>query len=126
MIELTVKETEPQVPVPVGLYQAVVKEIVEGTGNYGDYLKVVFEITEGENQGVARTAIASKKLSKSKSGKTSKLYNFVKALTKAEPKTGDVLDIEDLIGKTCQIFIEDGEPSEDGTVFQEVTKVVPL
>jgi hypothetical protein len=68
--------------------------------------------------------MASKKLSSSKSGKNSKLFDIVKALTKSEPKTGETLDIESLIGKTCQIFVKNGK-QKDGVQFQDISAVLP-
>lgn len=123
-INVTVKEAEIQEPIPEGIYTSVVKEIGEGSGEYGDYVKFTFEISEGEQKGVTRTAIASKKLSRSKSGKTSKLYDFVKALTKSEPKADETLDIEGLVGKTCQIIVKNGR-EKDGIVYQNISTIMP-
>ena len=123
-INVTVKEAEIPEPIPEGVYKAVVKEIGEGSGEFGDYIKFTFEIKEGERKGVTRTAIASKKLSRSKSGKTSKLYDFVKALTKTEPSANETLDIEGLVGKACQIIVKDGI-EKDGVVFQNISTIMP-
>lgn len=121
---MTVKETEAPKPIPEGLYKATVINIEEGTGEFGDYLKFTFEIIEGEQKGVARTSVASKKLSRSKSGKTSKLFDYVKALTKSDPKSGEVLDIEGLKGKTCQIFVKN-DKEKDGVLYQKIETVMP-
>ena len=123
-INVTVKEAEIPEPIPEGVYKAKVKEIGEGSGEFGDYIKFTFEITEGEKKGVTRTAIASKKLSRSTSGKTSKLYDFVKALTKAEPSANETLDIEGLVGKACQIIVKNGK-EKDGVIFQNSSTIMP-
>ena len=103
--KIVVKETEGSKPVPEGLYKASVKEIKEGTGEFGDYVKIAFEIADGDFKGVIKTMVASLKLSKSKSGKNSKLFDVVKVLLKAEPEPGDNLDLNQLIGTTCQILV---------------------
>lgn len=119
------KETEVSKPIPEGLYKAKVTTIEEGTGGFGDYFKFIFEITEGEQKGVTRSAIASKKLSKSMSGSVSKLFGYFKALTKAEPKSGESVDIDQLIGKECHILVKNGK-EKDGVMFQDITEVMPI
>ncbi len=125
-IKVVFKQTEAPAPIPEGVYKAALVEVLEDTGDFGDYLKLTFEITDGEQEGTTRTMIASKKFSKSKgrNAKASKLYDVVKALTKIEPDEGQELDVEDLIGKPCQIFIKDGK-EKDGIVFQEISAVMP-
>jgi hypothetical protein len=124
-IQIVVKEIEVQPAIPEGVYKAAVIKIDEGTGEYGDYLKFMFEIIDGEHKGVAKTLVASKKLSSSKSGKNSKLLDIVKALTKTEPKAGETLDIESLIGKSCQIVVKDGK-EKDGVTYQNINTVLPI
>lgn len=121
---IPVKETEGSKPVPEGLYKAVVKEIKEGTGEFGDYVKIALEIADDDYKGIIKIMVASLKLSKSKSGKNSKLFDVVKAVLKVEPKTGDNLDLNQLIGKTCQILIVNGK-LVDGVQYQDISKVLP-
>lgn len=121
---LTMKESEAPEPIPEGVYKAVVKEVEEQTGEFGDYFRFVFEITEGQYKEITRNLIASKKLSKTKSGKSSKLVGVVKALTGEEPKAGDTFDVDSLVKKECQIFVENG-PEKDGIVYQTISKVMP-
>jgi len=123
-INVTVQEFEPPKPIPEGLYKASVIKVEEDTGEFGDYLIFTFEIIEGEQKGVAKTAVASKKLSKSKDGKTSKLFGFVKALTRSEPKVAETLDIEQLKGKTCQIFVKNNK-EKDGVMYQTISEILP-
>lgn len=123
-INITVKETEVSEPIKEGMYDALVKEIDEGTGTFGDYLKISFEITAGEFKGVLKSSVASKKLSKSKSGKKSKLFEIVTAITGIAPEAGESLDIEKLIGKSCKILVKNGQ-EKDGITFQNVTEVMP-
>lgn len=122
-ITLVVKEAEAPEPIPEGVYKAVLKDIEEGTGEYGDYVKFTFEIIEGDYKGTTRNSVASKKLSKSNSGKTSKLYDYVKALNKKAPTTGEEIDLESLKGKECQIIVQDGE-EKDGITYQVIQSVM--
>lgn len=122
-ITLIVKEAEAPEPIPEGVYKAVLKDIEEGSGEYGDYVKFTFEIAEGEFKGITRNSVASKKLSKSNSGKTSKLYDYVKALTKTAPSAGEEIDLDGLKGKECQIIVKDGT-EKDGIQYQVITAVM--
>lgn len=122
---VTMQESEAPEPIPEGVYKAMVKEVEEQTGDYGDYFRFVFEITEGQYKETTRSLIASKKLSRTKSGKSSKLVGIVKALTGTEPKAGDNFDVDSLTNKKCQIFVENG-PEKDGIVYQTISKVMPF
>lgn len=123
-IKIRVKEAELPEPIPEGLYEAKVKEVSEDEGEFGEYLKFVFEITEGEEKGTTRNAIASKKLSRTKSGKASKLVGYVEALTKTKLQKGEVLDLEQMVGKSCRIFVKD-DKEMDGVMMQRITEVMP-
>ena len=123
-ITIKVKETDLPKPIPEGLYKAEVKEISEAEGEYGEYLKFVFEITEGKEKGTFRHAIASKKLSRTKSGKTSKLLGYVEALTQTRLQKGEVLDLEQMVGKPCQILVKN-DKEMDGVMMQKITEVMP-
>ncbi|MFC1790170.1 hypothetical protein ACFLZP_01650 [Patescibacteria group bacterium] len=124
-IKIKVKEIELPRPVPEGLYQAVVKEVTEGEGEFGEYLKFAFEITEGEQKGVIKYSLASKKLSRSKSGKTSKLFGYVEALTKTKLQENEVLDVEEMVGKPCQIFVKN-DKEVDGVMMQKIADLMPV
>lgn len=123
-INIIVTEAEAQEPIPEGVYKAIVKEIEEGEGEFGEYIKFTFEITDESQKGVTRSSVASKKLSLLKSGKTSKLYEYVKALTKSEPETGEEFDVETLKGLPCQIFVKNGK-EKDGILYQNIDAVMP-
>lgn len=117
-------EAEAQEPIPEGVYKAIVKEIEEGEGEFGEYVKFTFEIIDESQKGVIRSSVASKKLSRLKSGKTSKLYEYVKALTKNEPTIGEEFDVEALKGLPCQIFVKNGK-EKDGILYQNIDAVMP-
>jgi len=124
-IQLTVKQTEIPKPIPEGLYKAYLKEIEEGTGEFGDYLRFSFIVVDGKFKNSLKSAVASKKLSVSKSGKVSKLYGFVKALMGKDIDAGETLDLEKLKGKSCQILVKN-DREIDGVMFQKVAEVMPL
>lgn len=121
---IVVTENEGSKPIPETLYKAIVKEIVENTGQHGVYLRVVFEIAEGEYKGTLKNTLASLRLSKSKDGKNSKLFDIVKAVLKSEPAIGTSLDLMQLVGKPCQILVINGK-NVDGVQYQEISKVLP-
>lgn len=123
-IQVTVKEVTVSPAIPEAVYKAALVFVDEGTGQYGDYLKLTFEIVDGEHKGTVKTLMCSKKLTKSKSGKSSKLFDVVKALTKSDPGSGASIDLEDLIGKPCQIVIKNGK-EKDGVMYQNITTVLP-
>lgn len=120
---MTVSETDNQKLTPEGVYKAILKEIKEGKGQFGEYLSFSFEISEGESKGNVLNSLASKKLTKSDTDKNSKLFDFVKALTKIEPKLGESLDIEELVGKDCQILVR--HKVKDGTTYSQISTVMP-
>lgn len=122
---IKVKEVEAPNPIPEGLYRASVIEIEEGTGSFGDYVIIRFEIIDGDHKGISRTLVASKKITTSKNGNTSKLYGIIKALTKVEPAMNGDFDIETLKGKTCQMLVKNG-PEKNGITYQEIKDVMPL
>ncbi|CAN5119207.1 hypothetical protein BH09PAT1_BH09PAT1_3990 [soil metagenome] len=125
MSKITVTESEAMKPVPEGLYQAAIVEVKEDSGEFGPYVKVTFEIVKGEYKGIIKMMVASLKMSKSKTGKNSKLYDLVKAATKVEPDTGEEFDTDSLIGKVCQILVKNGKEME-GVLYQDIKDVMPL
>lgn len=120
----TVKEPEAPEPIPVGMYKAKFTEWEEKENpKYGPYVRLVFEITDGEHTETTRSLVASTKLTKGKTKETtSKLFKVVSGLMGKEPKPDEEISLDDLVGTECQILIED-RPGDDG--WQEITKVVP-
>lgn len=125
-LKLKVKEAEAPEPIPVGMYQAKLTDIEkQEEGLYGDYVRLKFEIIEGDYKGVERKLICSFKLTKGKNRETnSKLFNTLTGLLGKEPEKDTEIELETLVGTECQIFVEDKE-EKDGIVWQDVTKVLP-
>ncbi len=125
-ISLVVEEKDAQEQIPEDIYEAVLKEVDEGTGIHGDYVRFDFEIRKGDYAGVVKNLIASKKLTRPKSGggKTSKLYDIVKILSGSNYENGEEVILDDLIGKGCQIVVKDGK-EKDGIMFQTISHVMP-
>lgn len=123
-IVIKVNKTTPQEPIPVGLYSAYVKDISEGDGEFGEYLKFSFVITDGKYRDTMRNSVCKKKISYSETGKHSKLFTYIKALTGKAPVVGEDFDIESLKGKSCQILVKD-DKEKDGVLYQKITDVMP-
>ncbi len=121
-ISVVVKENEPPKPIPEGTYKAIVKSLEEKEGQFGEYVKIEFEISDGEHKGTLRTAVASKKFSLSKTGRNSKLYDLLGGFFKDKIASGETLNLNEVIGKKCQVLVENGKEI-DGIVWQNVGKV---
>lgn len=122
----TVKETEVPEPIPVGMYNAKLKSWEqEDGGQYGPYVRLIFEITDGEHAGTERNLIASAKVSKGKTKKTtSKLFRTITGISGSDPKPEETVSLDDLVDKECQILVEDRPDDEEG--WQDITKVMPI
>ncbi len=121
-IKVVVKENEPPKPIPEGTYKAIVKSLDEKEGQFGEYVRLEFEISDGEYKGTLRTTVASKKFSLSKTGRNSKLYDLLGGFFKDKIASGETLNLNEVIGKKCQILVENGKET-DGIVWQNVGKV---
>ena len=121
----TVKEPEAPEPIPVGMYPAKFIAWDEKTdGVHGPYVRLEFEITEGDHNGTKRNLICSSKLTKGKTQETtSKLFRTITGLLGREPKQNETVGLKDLEGTQCQILVED-RPG-DGEGWQDITKVMP-
>jgi hypothetical protein len=124
MIKIKVKKSEPPKPIPEGLYQAYVKDISEGKGEFGEYLKFAFIITDAKYRDTQRNSICKKKITFSQDDKNSKLFTYIKALVGQAPVEGEDFDIESLKGKPCQILVKN-DKEKDGVMFQKITDVMP-
>ena len=112
-IEQTVYET-----IPPGQYQAKLVDVQEEQGNWGPFLKLLFEVEGGDHAGTNVTAVASAKFSA-----RSKLYKWVRALYgRTIPKTY-TLETSDLLGRRCVLGVEIVE--DDGTEFNRVETIYP-
>ena len=114
-IEQTIYEV-----VPAGVYAAKVKEVTEHEGEWGDYLKLVFELRDSEHEGTCVTGIASAKFSP-----RSKLYKWARALFGMTIPRTHVLDTAELIGKQCQLVLSVIEDN-DGAEFNKIDNVVSV
>jgi hypothetical protein len=123
-IIIKVKKSTPQDPIPEGLYSAYVQEISAAKGEFGEYLKFAFVITDGKYRNIQRNSVCNKIISYSEKGKHSKLYLYIKALTGQAPTIGEDFDIESLKGKACQILVKD-DKEKDGILYQKITDIMP-
>ena len=121
----TVKEPEAPEPIPVGMYPAkFIAWDEKSDGAHGPYVRLEFEITEGDHEGTKRNLIASSKLTKGKTQETtSKLFRTVAGLLGREPKPSEEVSLQDLLETECQILVEDRAGDDEG--WQDITKVMP-
>jgi hypothetical protein len=109
-LEQTVYET-----VPAGRYAARVQKIESDQGQWGTFLKIVFEL----DSGVTVVGAASAKFSN-----RSKLYRWTKALLGGKPiPKGWDLDTDVLVGRCCEIVVDLAQ-NGDGE-FNRIDAVLP-
>lgn len=123
-IVVKVNKSTPQEAIPEGMYTAYLQDISEGDGEFGEYLKFTFVIADGKYRNTQRNSVCNKKISYSETGKHSKLYTYIKALTGKAPAVGEDFDIESLKGKSCQILVKD-DKEKDGVMYQKIADIMP-
>lgn len=110
-------------PIPADIYQAVLADINEGIGQYGNYLRLGFEITNGVYKGTKRSLLTSDRLRRTPNGK-SKLLKILETLEGGEIEDFLDLNIEGFLGKRCRIILQ--EPTiKDGITYQNISEVIP-
>jgi len=121
----TVKEPEAPEPIPVGMYPAKFISWEEKSGGeYGDYVLLEFEVTDGDYAETKRNLIASSKLTKGKTQETtSKLFRAITGLLGREPEANEEVSLDNLLETKCQILVEDRPGDKEG--WQDITKVMP-
>jgi len=112
-IEQTVYEV-----LPAGQYPAKVVDVQEKQGNWGPFLKLMFEVEGGEHAGMTITGVASAKFSN-----RSKLYKWVRALYGQAIPKAYTLETSNLLGRHCILGLEVIE--DDGTEFNRVESISP-
>ena len=114
-IEQTVYEV-----LPVGQYRAKLSAVEEHEGQWGDFLKLIFTIEEGDHVGSNVTGVASARFSS-----RSKLYKWTKALLggRAIP-TSYMWSSDDLVGRRVLLSLDiiQDEDSE----FNRIEGMFPL
>ena len=105
-----------------GRYHAVVNGLGEvRASQFGDYITLYFDVDDENETPITISGGASYKLSS-----RTKLYRWANALMNgadAEILGGD-FDLESLIGRSCEVEIENSENS-DGIVYSNVVNVLP-
>ena len=121
----TVTEPAAPEPIPVGIYPAKFVAWEEKTdGKHGPYVRLEFEITEGEFKSTKRNLICSSKLTKGTTQETtSKLFRTITGLLGREPNPDEKIKLDDLLDSDCQILVEDRPGDKEG--WQDITKVMP-
>ena len=121
-IMLTVTEYEAEKIIASDIYEAVIDSISSNEGEYGDYIRINFSISEGVYKGLNKSIITSKRLSRSSKG-NSKLLQIVETALKNKLNQTDSFDLESLIGKPVRIFL--GKPfTKEGKEIQRIEQVI--
>lgn len=121
--KMKVKAATESKPIPADLYSAKMSGYKLDTGNFGDFVKLEFEIISGTYAGTKRMVVASKKFTRGSKG-SSKLLEIFEVLTGKKLSQEDEIDLDEMTGKTCRIVVD--EPlMKDGMPFQKVSKVLP-
>lgn len=95
-------------------YRARLLEIRRESGRFGDYLRLVFAVSEGELRGFIFPGFI-----KPSTLRCGKFYRWVGNILGADPPSE--LSDRDLVGKECVVFI-----SRKNGRFYSVTEVLPL
>ena len=105
--------------IPTGEYAAKVVGIEQVTGQYGEQLKVKFEITDPAHTGATLSAWCGMSFNPK-----SKLYSLAAAAFAAPIPPDYVLDTDDLIGKGLRIVVVE-KTKPDGATFSKVDGFKP-
>lgn len=86
---------------PVGSYAARFKEAEPVTNDFGEGVKLVFEVLQGEHLGQTASRICSTKLSPK-----SNLYKFLQAFKGGKLEPGEQVDLLSFIGQQGMMIVE--------------------
>ena len=88
--------------VPVGSYGAKFVQAEAFSNDFGDAVRLSFEVVAGEHSGATCTRIVSAKLTP-KSG----LYRFVQAIAGRKPEAGEEIDLAAMYGTAGLIVVQE-------------------
>ncbi len=109
-----------QAVIPMGEYPARIKEVSEEPeGQFGPQFKYLFEITNGEQEGVSLMGWTSQKFSAK-----SKMKKWVTAATQESFSAGDEFYPDSLVGKDVRIGVLK-KVKDDGGEFNKIDSVLP-
>jgi hypothetical protein len=121
MTDIFIEQTVFEVVEP-GQYKARVVGITKDSGQYGDFVKIKFELDDPDYLGVHVTGAASARFSVK-----SKLYKWTRAIAyggRAIPADHN-FTAGMLVGKGCVLNV-DNVADTDGAIFNRVADVFPL
>ena len=109
-----------QAVIPMGEYPARIKDVSEEPeGQFGPQYKYLFEITNGEQEGVSLMGWTSQKFSAK-----SKMKQWVTAATQESFSAGDEFYPDSLVGKDVRIGVLK-KVKDDGGEFNKIDSVLP-
>lgn len=118
-MKLQMKESEAVV-IEEGIYRAIIKSITAKQGKFGEILSFQFELLEEGLEGISLFGIVGANLTP-----TSKLNEWLLGLG-IELQIGEEIDLNLLVNKTCEIWVENREDKSSGRIYSNVVKVRKL
>lgn len=107
--------------IPVGEYDADVRDVRDQEGQHGPMVRIEFKLSpDDEFDGYRTSGLASKKLTEA-----TKLGRWVATILGQLPPVGEEITVDDLLGKRCRVVIAHKRNSE-GKAFANVSDVVAV
>jgi len=109
--------------IPTGEYLAAFTDYEEETGQYGEQIKMTWELVKPVKfAGKTRFDWCNKKLSKG--SKTSKLWNRIESLMNRPLTIGEDVTLDALIGRNAVLVVVE-EVKDDGNTNSKIASVKP-
>lgn len=106
-----------------GVQKAKLIDLDTGSGDYGKYIKFIFELTGSDGKKGDLPYYASQKIAPAQGkAKESILFSVLKALHSDQLKEGAEINLNSLLNKECQVVVEINEKSGYPTIIE----VMPL
>ena len=121
-VTLTAEKQEYE-SIPTGEYLAAFTDYEEETGQYGEQIKLTWEIEKPKAYAAKkRFDWCNKKLSKG--SKSSKLWNRIESLMNRPIEIGEDVNLDALIGRQAILVIVE-EAKDDGTTNSKIASIKP-
>lgn len=121
--EIIIRVPQRMGKVKEGIQEATLVDLDSGTGDYGKYIKFIFELTGVDGKKCDLPYYASQKIAPAQGkAKESKLFSVLNALQKGQLQEGAEINLTSLRGKVCQVRVEINEESG----YPTITEVMPL
>jgi hypothetical protein len=119
MAKLSYEEFSDYEPMDIGSYEAVFKRYEEDEMEFGPVYKLFFKITNDEEyEGKELSRLVSQKFNPQ-----SNLFQTVQGLLGRPIRPGEVIDLDDLVGRPCVLNI--GHNVKERGTFEQIDGVNP-